>query len=73
VRVTLDDEEDARRAIAAAKRALPAFSMTTKEERSASKRCDLPRPDRGGCYLAQVSLLSAIFANFSGSSAREGA
>jgi hypothetical protein len=52
VRVTLDDEEDARRAIAAAKRALPAFSMTTKEERSASKRCDLPRPDRGGCYLA---------------------
>jgi aldehyde dehydrogenase (NAD+) len=37
-RVTLADEEDARRAIAAAKRALPAFSMTTKEERSAILR-----------------------------------
>jgi aldehyde dehydrogenase (NAD+) len=33
-RVTLGDEEDARRAIAAAKRAFAEFSRTTKEERS---------------------------------------
>jgi acyl-CoA reductase-like NAD-dependent aldehyde dehydrogenase len=33
-RVTLGDEEDTRRAIAAAKRALASFSRTTKEERS---------------------------------------
>ena len=32
--VTLGDEEDARRAIAAAKRAFHAYSKTTKEERS---------------------------------------
>src|SRR5260370_6192033 len=32
-RVTLGDEEDARRAIAAAKRALALFGRTTKEER----------------------------------------
>jgi aldehyde dehydrogenase (NAD+) len=38
VRSSDADEEDARRAIAAAKRALPAFSMTTKEERSAILR-----------------------------------
>lgn len=33
-RVTLADEEDTRRAIAAAKRAFPSFSRTTKEQRS---------------------------------------
>ena len=33
-RVTLGDEEDARRAIAAAKRAFATFSRSTKEERS---------------------------------------
>src|SRR6201985_3213761 len=33
-RVTLGDEEDARRAIAAAKRAFVTFGRTTKEERS---------------------------------------
>src|SRR6202047_4855805 len=33
-RVTLGDEEDTRRAIAAAKRAFAEFSRTTKEERS---------------------------------------
>src|ERR1700751_5454757 len=33
-RVTLADEEDARRAIAAAKRAFPSFGRTTKEERA---------------------------------------
>ncbi|HXC43926.1 MAG TPA: aldehyde dehydrogenase family protein, partial [Candidatus Dormibacteraeota bacterium] len=33
-RVTLGDEEDTRRAIAAAKRAFASFSRTTKEERS---------------------------------------
>ena len=33
-RVTLGDAEDARRAIAAAKRAFPAYSRTTKEQRS---------------------------------------
>jgi aldehyde dehydrogenase (NAD+) len=33
-RVTLGDEEDARRAIAAAKRAFVGFSRTTKEERA---------------------------------------
>jgi len=32
-RVTLGDEEDARRAIAAAKRAFASFGRTTKEER----------------------------------------
>src|ERR1700722_11084918 len=32
-RVTLGDEEDARRAVAAAKRAFATFSRTTKEER----------------------------------------
>src|SRR5580765_5273605 len=32
-KITLGDEEDARRAITAAKRALPAFARTTKEER----------------------------------------
>src|ERR1700746_2881205 len=33
-RITLGDEEDTRRAIAAAKRAFVSFSRTTKEERS---------------------------------------
>jgi hypothetical protein len=33
-RVTLGDEEDARRAIAAAKRAFPSFARTTKEDRA---------------------------------------
>jgi len=33
-RATLGDEEDTRRAIAAAKRAFASFSRTTKEERS---------------------------------------
>src|ERR1700739_1189764 len=33
-RVTLGDAEDARRAIAAAKNAFPAYSRTTKEQRS---------------------------------------
>src|SRR5882757_4721885 len=33
-RVTLGDEEDARRAIAAAKHAFPGFALTTKEERA---------------------------------------
>ena len=33
--ITLGDEQDARRAIAAAKRAFESFSLTTKEERSA--------------------------------------
>ena len=33
-RVTLGDEEDTRRAIAAAKRAFASFGRTTKEERS---------------------------------------
>src|SRR2546428_9727803 len=33
-RVTLGDEEDTRRAIAAAKRAFASFSRTTKEERA---------------------------------------
>ncbi len=37
-RVTLGDEEDARHAIAAAKRALPDFARTTKEERVALLR-----------------------------------
>src|ERR1700733_4105267 len=33
-RVTLGDEEDTRRAVAAAKRAFASFSQTTKDERS---------------------------------------
>ena len=37
-RVTLGDEQDARQAIAAAKRAFESFSLTTKEERSAILR-----------------------------------
>jgi aldehyde dehydrogenase (NAD+) len=38
-RVTLGDEEDTRRAIAAAKRAFVAFGRTTKEERASYLRC----------------------------------
>jgi len=38
VRVTLADEEDARRAIAAAKRAFASFGKTTKEERAKTLR-----------------------------------
>ena len=37
-RVKLGDEEDARRAIAAAKRAFPSFSRTSKEDRLAMLR-----------------------------------
>ncbi len=37
-RITLGDEQDARQAIAAAKRAFESFSLTTKEERSAILR-----------------------------------
>src|SRR5579872_6962810 len=38
-RVTLGDEEDTRRAIAAAKREFVAFGRTTKEERASYLRC----------------------------------
>src|SRR6201996_1794638 len=63
-RVTLGDEEDARRAIAAAKRAFASFSRTTKEERSRYLR------QLHGAVSARIDDLSAVMVEEYGGVAR---